>query len=35
VSIYVFWNWSNGRSPETDVVSEIKGFLNGWGIHQR
>ena len=35
VSIYVFWNRSNGRSPETDLVSEIKAFLNGWGIHQR
>lgn len=35
VSIYVFWNWSNGRSPETDLLSEIKAFLNGWGIHQR
>jgi hypothetical protein len=35
VSIYVFWNRSNGRSLETDLLSEIKAFLNGWGIHQR
>ena len=35
VSIYVFWNRSNGQSFETDLLSEIKAFLNGWGIHQR
>jgi len=35
VSIYVVWNQSNGQSFETDLLSEIKAFLNGWGIHQR
>ena len=35
VSIYVFWNRSNGQPFETDLLSEIKAFLNGWGIHQR
>jgi hypothetical protein len=35
VSIYVFWNRSNGQSFETDQLSDIKAFLNGWGIHQR
>jgi hypothetical protein len=35
VSIYVFWNRSNGQSFETDLLSEIKAFLDGWGIHQR
>jgi len=35
VSIYVFWNRSNGQSFETDPLSDIKAFLNGWGIHQR
>ena len=35
VSIYVFWSRSNGRSLETDLLSEIKAFLNGRGIHQR
>ena len=35
VSMYVFWNRSNGQSSETDLLSEIKAFLSGWGIHQR
>jgi hypothetical protein len=35
VSIYVFWNQSNGQSFETNLLSEIKAFLDGWGIHQR
>lgn len=35
VSIYVVWNQSNGQSFETDLLSEIKAFLIGWGIHQR
>jgi len=35
VSIYVFWSRSNGRSLETDLLSEIKAFLNRRGIHQR
>ena len=30
-----FLNRSNGQSFETDLLSEIKAFLNGWGIHQR
>jgi hypothetical protein len=35
VSIYVVWNQSNGQSFETDLLREIKAFLNGCGIHQR
>ena len=35
VSIYVFWNRSNGQSFETDLLTEVKIFLNRWGIHQR
>ena len=35
VSIFVSWNRPNGQSLETDLLSEIKAFLNGWGIHQR
>jgi len=35
VSIHVVWNRSNGQSFETDLLSEIKAFLYGWGIHQR
>lgn len=35
VSIYVFWNRSNGESFETYLLNEIKAFANGWGIHQR
>ena len=35
VSIYAFWSRSNGRSLETELLSEIKAFLNGRGIHQR
>ena len=35
VSIYIFWNRSNGQSCETDLLSEIKAFLDGGGIHQR
>ena len=35
VSIYVFLNRSNGQSFETDLLSEVKAFLNRWGIHQR
>ena len=35
VSIYVVWNQSNNQSFETDLLSEIKAFLNGWGIHKR
>jgi hypothetical protein len=35
VSIYVSSNGSNGPSFETDLLNEIKTFLNRWGIHQR
>jgi hypothetical protein len=35
VSIYVSWSRSNGKSFETDLLTEIKNFLNRWGIHQR
>jgi hypothetical protein len=35
VSIYVFWNRANGQSFETDLLNEVKTFLNRWGIHQR
>ena len=34
VSIDVSWSRSNGPF-EADLLSEIKAFLNGWGIHQR
>ena len=32
VSICVVWNRSNGQSFETDLLSEIKAFLNGWAF---
>ena len=35
VSIYVFLNRENGQSFETDLLNEVKTFLNRWGIHQR
>lgn len=35
VSVYVYWNRSNGQSFETDLSTEIKTFLSRWGIHQR
>jgi hypothetical protein len=35
VSIYVFFNQANGQSFETDLLYEVKTFLNRWGIHQR
>jgi hypothetical protein len=35
VSIYVFLNRANGQSFETDLLKEVKTFLNRWGIHQR
>ena len=35
VSIYVFWNRSNGQPFDTDLLNEVKIFLNRWGIHQR
>ena len=35
ISIYVFMNQANGQSFETDLLSEVKIFLNRWGIHQR
>lgn len=35
VSIHVSWNRSNGSSFETELLNEIKTFLNRWGIHQR
>jgi hypothetical protein len=35
VSIYVSWSRSNGQSFETDLLTEIKDFLNRRGIHQR
>lgn len=35
VSIYVFLNRANGQSFETELLTEIKTFLNTWGIHQR
>ena len=35
VSIYVSWSRSNGQSFETDLLTDIKNLLSGWGIHQR
>jgi hypothetical protein len=35
VSIYVYLNRANGQSFETDLLNEVKTFLNRWGIHQR
>jgi hypothetical protein len=35
VGIYVFSNRGNGQSFETDLLNEVKTFLNRWGIHQR
>ena len=35
VSIHVSWSRSNGISLETDFLTDIKSFLNRWGIHQR
>jgi hypothetical protein len=35
VSVYVSWNRSPGASFETELLNEIKTFLNRWGIHQR
>lgn len=35
VSVYVSWSRSNGRSFESDLLTEIKTFLSRWGIHQR
>jgi len=35
VSIYVFLNRANGQSFETDLLNEVKTFLNRCGIHQR
>ena len=35
VSIHVSWNRSNGQSFETDLLNEVKTFLNRWRIHQR
>jgi hypothetical protein len=35
VSIYVFWNRSDGQSFETDLLNEVKTFLNRRSIHQR
>ena len=34
VSIYVFLNRTNGQSFETDLLNEVRAFLNRWGIHQ-
>lgn len=35
VSIYVSRSGSNGQPLETDLLTEIKNFLNSCGIHQR
>ena len=35
VSIYLYWNRSNGQSFETDLLTEVRTLLNKWGIHQR
>ena len=35
VSLYVSSSRANGQSFETDLLTEIKNFLNRWGIHQR
>jgi hypothetical protein len=35
VSIYVFLPRANSQSPETDLLNEVKTFLDRWGIHQR
>ena len=34
VSICVFMNPANGQSFETDLLNEVKTFLNKWGIRQ-
>jgi hypothetical protein len=35
VSIYFSLNRTNGQSFETDLLNEVKTFLNRWGISQR
>lgn len=35
VSVVVSWSPLNGQSLETDLLNELKTFLNRWGIHQR
>ena len=35
VSVYIYWNTSNGQSPDKDLLTAIKTYLNKWGIHQR
>jgi hypothetical protein len=35
VSIYIYWNASNGQSSDTDLLTAIKTYLDKWGIHQR
>jgi len=35
VSVYIYWNASNGQSSDTDLLTAIKTYLNKWGIHQR
>jgi hypothetical protein len=35
VSVYIYWNTSNGQSSDKDLLTAIKTYLNKWDIHQR
>jgi hypothetical protein len=35
VSVYIYWNSTNGQAYETDLQTQIKRCLEKWGIHQR
>jgi len=35
VSIYFFWNGTDGQSFEADLLNKIRAFLDKLGIHQR
>ena len=35
VSVYIYWNATNGQSSDTDLLTAIKTYLDKWGIHQR
>ena len=35
VSVYIYWNGTNGQSSDTDLLTAIKTYLDKCGIHQR
>ena len=35
VSLYIYWNGANGQASDSELTTQIKMYLDKWGIHQR